>query len=178
MSAHQYSEVYEDLGINLNDLGCIMLGTEQPLSDFITDDMLYYSDNPERWWINGRVEKTHLTLKYGLLPNVKKHHVDAVLKDVEIPSTVMTEGVTLFHSPYGDEDYICVVLGVTKSREILELHNQLNYLPHINTFPQYKPHITLAYIKSEAAAEALRFRNVFGTVLTTEIDYGDVIGNG
>ncbi len=54
MSAHKYGKVYEDLGIDLSDLGCLMLKTDTPDTSFIDDSDLYVSPDPKKFWVNGR----------------------------------------------------------------------------------------------------------------------------
>lgn len=157
MSAHDYQEVYSDLGIDLNKLGCVMLGTETIDTSFIDDDDLYYTKNPDLFWINGRAEgNSHITLKYGLLNSVRRKHVLKVIEGLPLPEYLTPDRIEKFDSPFPDEPYECIVLRVSTEHEgrgggsgkkVMDLHNALNYLPHINTFPDYKPHITLAYVK-------------------------------
>ncbi len=185
LSAHQFKEIYEDLGYDLSKLGCIMLkiaddqlGPE--VEQVISDDKLYYAHNKSRFWIDGNVsDNSHVTLLYGLLrsgPEFKKH-VDTVLAD-SIPKTVSIDHVGFFESPYEDEPYYCIVAHLNITEELTEANERLKFLPHINTFPGYKAHVTLAYIKKEAdePIEALvrELDDKFaGWVLTTgELDYG------
>lgn len=181
-SAHDFEEVYTDLGINLKTLGCVMLGTEVPDTSFIKDEDLYYTHNPELFWVNGRaMGNSHITLKYGLLPEVRRKHVDKVIDGLPLPERLSGTGLMKFDSPYPDEPYDCIVLEIGKyawtpgAEELMDLHNHLNYLPHINTFPDYKPHVTLAYVRKgwydEHIDDLVDFRS---TLRTTELDYGSM----
>lgn len=157
IKAHDYKEIYEMLGYNLSKLGCLMLDTEPIKTDYyrIMQDGVtayfpeYKAKNKERFWIDGYVaDKTpHLTLFYGFLQEAGcyKKHIEILFKEERI-ETVKIEDISFFESPYEDEPYYCIVAKVEKTPELLEAHNKLTLLPNIQTFPEYKPHITIAYI--------------------------------
>lgn len=160
ISSQKYKEVYEWLGIDLDSLGCVMLDVEKiPNPDpKNSDKYLYNSKNKERFWINGWVasETAHVTLLYGLLSKayVIEDHVWQVLDNWWIDD-VEIESVGYFDSNYKDDDkdYYCIIAHIKPTKALVEAHQRLQFLPHINTFAEYKPHITLAYIKRD---EALR----------------------
>lgn len=162
ISSHKYKEVYEWLGIDLDSLGCVMLDVEKiPNPDpKNSDKYLYTSQKKERFWMNGWVasETAHVTLLYGLLSKayVIEDHVWQVLDNWWIDD-VEIESVGYFDSNYKDDDddkdYYCIVAHIKPTKALVEGHQRLQFLPHINTFAEYKPHITLAYIKKD---EALR----------------------
>lgn len=184
--AHDYPKVYEDLGIDLSKLGCIML--KVPSSDinakvreFIQPLDAYYARNAKRFWINGIVapEDMHVTLLYGLTRTgvEYKKHVDTVL-DGKIPGSVTVESVSSFDSPYEDEEYYCIVAHLVITPELQEAHDRLTMLPHLKTFPGYKAHITLAYIKKDENLRDYVITNLTeamssATVATGGLDYGD-----
>lgn len=154
LSSHNFKEVYQWLGVDLNKLGCLMLDVK-PLPNMYSislegaDVALYYAKNKDRFWIDGWVlDKTpHLTLLYGFPTEAKnyKPHIEAVLKGWEM-KTVKIADIGYFNSPYEDESYYCLVAHLEVTDELLEGHQRLEFLPHINTFTGYKPHITIAYI--------------------------------
>ena len=47
-------------------------------------------------------------------------------------------------------EYITVVALVQPTPELVVGNGMLRFLPHIDTFIDYKPHITLAYVKNTA----------------------------
>lgn len=156
-NANQFREMYAELGINIDKLGCIMLDLDgSTIDNFIKEDDLVYAKNPDRFWIKGFVGlHPHVTLLYGLMASGKStyhDHVRTVLKDWELEE-VMVDHVGYFESPYPDEPYYCIVAHLHITPELKEGHNRLQLLPHINTFPEYKAHITIAYIRKD---EALR----------------------
>ena len=56
---------------------------------------------------------------------------------------VQIDGVSLFENP----EFDVVKLGVIKTPKLEEVNKRLSELPNSNQFPEYKPHITLAYVK-------------------------------
>lgn len=155
LSSHQFKKVYEELRINLSNLGCVMLDLE-PLKNMWEEEgvsiALYYAKDKTRFWIDGWVadKAPHVTLLYGLLNKTGyiKDHIEMVLegwnlKEVEI------EDIGYFNSPYDDEPYWCIVAHIKTTPELIEGHQRLEFLPHINTFAGYKPHMTICYLKKE-----------------------------
>lgn len=149
INSNQFPQIYQSLEIRVPDLGCVMLNTDK-IDLAITDNCLYKSNNPERFWINGVSDIFHLTLLYGLIdPNrLFTEHIKAVLEGWNLQE-ILIDDVGYFESPYKDEDYYCIVLHVRSTPELLEGHNRLELLPHINTFVGYSPHVTVMYIKKD-----------------------------
>ena len=155
LNSHNFEEVYKKLDINLDTLGCVMLDLE-PLGSMggmvKTTEDLYYSSNPDRKWIDGWVAGSvpHITLLYGLLDNAHnwEKHIKAVLDGWKM-DTVEIDHIGYFESPYGDEAYYCLVAHIKVTPKLMEGHNRLEFLPHINTFTGYKPHMTIGYIKKD-----------------------------
>lgn len=189
VKAHDYKEIYEMLGYNLSKLGCLMLDTEQiklpthiiqdwetgagvNFDTFFKDLYMYKSGNKDRFWINGYVAENtpHLTLFYGFLQEAKcyKKHIEMLLLNSNI-NTVKIEDVSFFESPYEDEPYYCIVAKVEKTSELLEAHNKMTLLPNIQTFPEYKPHITIAYIKKDTIARDVFIEDLKHSLVGKEI---------
>lgn len=166
------------LGINPADLGCIMLDVEKiDVSTLLEADWAYVSTNPERKWINGLNAGDHITLLYGLLlaPEFIKEGTDEVLAGWD-SGEIAIDFVDSFPSPYRDETYSCIVGRIKVTPELVDAHSRLSYLPHIDTFWQYKPHVTLAYVGVEHESDAI---NILGSELDGKplkalgINYGD-----
>ena len=160
LKSHDFEEVYKWLGINLNKLGCVMLDldpikidhwiAQDGVSAYLSGFPFYISANKERFWIDGYIadKVPHMTLLYGLLEEGKNYepHIEKVLTGWKLDG-VEIEDFGYFDSPYGDEPYYCIVGHIKVTPELLEGHQRLEFLPHINTFAGYKPHITIAYIE-------------------------------
>ena len=157
LNSHQFKEVYEELGISLDKLGCIMLDLK-PLGNMYSIAFdgpgvaLYSSKNKDRFWIDGWVaDKTpHITLLYGLLDSGKNYekYVEQVLRGWRL-SSIEIDHIGYFDSPYEDESYYCIVAHIKVTPELLEGHQRLEFLPHVNTFAGYRPHMSIAYISKE-----------------------------
>lgn len=95
---------------------------------------------------DGREKEPHITVRYGLHTD-NGERVGDVLTHRK-PVTVRVGNVSIFPG----EEYDVVKLSV-ESSELHALHRQLAELEHTDTFPDYKPHITLAYVKPGAGAK-------------------------
>lgn len=182
ITANQFPKMYEELGINLSKLGCIMIDVDgSAIQNIIPESDLYTSSSPERFWIKGFVagHTPHITLLYGLLKSGAKEYkkyVDEVLKGWVINS-VQIDHIGFFDSPFTDDPYYCIVAHVLISNELTDANQRLQLLPHINTFPGYKAHLTIAYVKKD---EALRDKLIAdynkmlqGKMMATkELNYG------
>ena len=157
LNSHMFPAVYQWLGINIDKLGCVMADIQQDdaldMRQYPIDQLsLYFAKDPSKFWINGWCANLnpHVTLLFGLLqPAVNfAPHIAEVMKGWEMP-TVTIKDVSFFESPYEDEPYYCIVAHLDVSPVLLEGHQRLEFLPHINTFAGYKPHISLCYIKQD-----------------------------
>ncbi len=184
VNANQFPGVYDQLGVNVNQLGAIMLDVEPfEVVDYVEGGKadLHVSPNAERFWIDGAVAESeaHLTLLMGLMESglTWRGLVDTVL-DGWNPPPLQIVDVDVFRSPFDDEPYSCIVGHVKVTPELLEGRQRLQLLPHVDTFSDYRPHITLAYVEPEAESKwlsALRQKSagfIGSRHLVTKINYG------
>lgn len=175
ISSKDFPEIYEDLGIDFDNLGCIMMNTNKiPVAQYIKkpEEDLFVKEG----WGGGLAgeNSAHVTLLFGLLENGNewKNKVDTLLVDWKM-DTVTIEEVSYFD--LGDSYAIVGLL--EKTNEIVDGHERLTLLPHINTFSEYHPHITLAYIKKDVELDKwikpLAKKYNGQKVATTGINYGD-----
>lgn len=151
LNSHQFEDVYKELDIELDDLGCVMLKVDGKDIPKVKDEaVLYKSEDPKKFWVDGFSETPHLTLLYGLLKPAEEYRkqIKEVLTGWKI-KTVSVEKVGYFDSPYEEEPYFCIVAYLKVTPELLEGHHRLQLLPHIDTFPEFTPHVTIAYIKKD-----------------------------
>lgn len=188
LNCQHFKSVYEDLGISIPKLGCVMLKVDPiDVSTLIPQSWAHVSDNPDRFWVRGLEGGDHITLLYGLMhpgPQIIKQ-VNRVLTgwkpEVEMALKpglgrgLAAPWIDIFPSPYQEEPYACLVLHVAGN--LAEAHQRLSFLPHINTFPTYKPHLTLCYVEWEYRNRA---KNILATAFAAEppkirpgtLDYG------
>lgn len=144
-------DVLKSLGYDLASLTPVMLKTDNiRISDFKDrPEDLFYGDSYELRYVQGAVAETtaHVTLHQGILPNVPAEAIDAVLGDYNI-SQVRISNVGGWPSADGFTTVVAHLCDYDGA--LLELHNRLRTLPHIDSFPDFKPHVTLAYVRDGA----------------------------
>ncbi len=183
LTAYEHRGLYEEMGIDLGRLGCVMVDTDPvQISDVIPPDALYYSKNRERFpHMTGIVseEIPHATLLYGLLspgPEIREQ-VDTMLQGWAADH-VTIDHVGYFDNPKAEEPHYCLVAHLKPGGSLSEGNARLQRLPHINVHPpDYKPHLTLAWLKRdpavvEACVRALNARLAGKRIGVRGINYG------
>lgn len=179
ISARDIPGLYDGTGVNPDDLGCIMLDVE-PLEvlRYIPgdhrDDLLPPTEDGKHK--RGAVAErgAHLTLLYGLLENGNtwKDKVDAVLEGWVLDEVEIDE-VGYFET----SDSFAVIAHVKTTTELIDGHERLTLLPHIQTFSEYRPHVTLAYVSKDADVDDWvdYLGSVYNgkTIKSVGINYGD-----
>lgn len=183
LTSYRFTDVYSDLGIDVSKLGSVVLQCANipvtssiPKSKKKIQRQLYFSKSPNHSWVNGAVGETeaHVTLLYGLLAKTYQPYIESVLADWEAPLFVEIESIGYFDSVSAGEPYSCIVAHVAPTPELLEARARLAFLPHINTFTEYHPHVTLAFVRNQYRDKwiaALR-DNLPPILSVTGIDYG------
>jgi 2'-5' RNA ligase len=165
-NAVKYSDfpnIYKRLGMEIGHFGCIMLDVEPIDVQSILgqdDDWFYYSDKDILRYVKGPVAsvQAHATLLYGLTPNDnagidQKQSVDELLKGLDLSSVTVDE-VDSFPPQY-NEPYGCIVAKLKADDNLLEANRRLRFLPHIDTFLEFKAHVTLAYVNEDDVQDAI-----------------------
>lgn len=158
-----YADTY---GIHTTKLGCVMLNTESPLktefrdTQSVIDFQKVYSELRDKQYkseqlpyVQGLTDEldTHLTVRYGFLPEVKTEHLKQI---IDFPGLAMSKptnrhlqlgNVEVWPSTNGEE-YECVVVRVI-DEHVAYWYRLFGMLPNIVTFPEYKAHITIGYFK-------------------------------
>lgn len=184
VSSRDFPDLYDGLDVDPNDLGCIMINTETlPILKHVPEDLHgeLIDATSRHDHAMGAVAETeaHVTLLYGLLENgnVWKEKVDTVLEGWSL-SEVTIQDVGYFETP----DSFAVVAHIDKSPELIDGHERLTLLPHVQTFSEYRPHLTLAYVSKEADiddwVDYLGSAYNGKTIKTKGINYGDLPEDG
>ena len=126
--------------------GCLMLSTPNYLTDMITV-WSSHSITEDDLADDGRETYSHCTVLYGFSQDTCIENIQSILNKYENISVTLGK-IKRFpaseHRPNSD----CLVIGVTPSPELIQLHEELKKVFNVETgFPTYNPHITLAYIK-------------------------------
>jgi 2'-5' RNA ligase len=124
------------------EYGCILINLDIPnweelLGKITKDDV--YEHGSERY---GLEEEPHCTILYGIHGDVTDEEVKQLFSKVK-KSDIQIEmkGIDCFYNPQYDVLKINV-----ESPKLTELNELAKTLPHTSNFPDYKPHITIAYL--------------------------------
>jgi hypothetical protein len=167
---HDYPWLLEELGIDVNALGAVMLPVKfregylergYQMGILLEDDLV---TDPSKFWIKGDVtDNAHVTLLYGLLEPgtepAQAARIKRLLEDWRAPSWLPITGFEAF-PPTQDAEvpYSCIVARIgDRNGALAEAHGRLEYLPHVNTFPEWKLHATIAYVQPHAEARWLTY---------------------
>lgn len=187
ITAYSFPRVYERLGMPgaPSDLGCIMLDLEPiPVKAMLPADTAYFygrDDDPSLRYVRGPVAEkgAHATLLYGLTPDKhagvrEQESVDELLDGLDLSSVTIAD-VGHFPGQFG-LPYACIIAHVT-SLDLIEANRRLRFLPHVDTFLEYRPHVTLAYVhEDDREASITALRSLVGATLpSTGINYGGPI---
>jgi len=93
----------------------------------------------------GRENSPHVTVLYGLDCKLSIVDVRKALEGVYLPGYVCGKEITAF---YSDPQYDVVKLDICEPLQLWRINKILHRLPVPGeTFPDYSPHMTLAYVK-------------------------------
>jgi hypothetical protein len=182
VSLADFPGLLDDVDMVPEKPGCIMLDTDA--LDVLThvdggkDDLVAATDMDDS--VVPGEDVPHVTLLYGLLENgnIWKDKVDQVLEGWKL------DGVTIDQVGSFDlGDSHAIVAHVKKTPEIIDGHERLTLLPHIQTHSEYMPHLTLAYVQHDQAVadkwvKALGKQYNGTTVKAKGINYGDEPATG
>lgn len=192
INANMFKDVYKSLGVDTRDMGCVMLDVAPfPVTALVDNGEYELFQHPEPGdhpHSSGAPAESvaHVTLLYGLLKSASEwaEEVSAVLDGWELPDLTV-DHVDFFPSYDPDHDYSVIVAKIVVTPELLEGHQRLQLLPHVDTFPDYQPHLTLAYINNgpstvdwaESAADkwvqTLNVHMAGRTFTPTRLNFGD-----
>jgi len=144
MDIKNFQEFSETKSGDLYDYGCVMVYCKVPgwgsIIGNIAEEDLYQPDDDPTY---GRETSPHCTILYGLHSNVQDRDVIMAFEGVgKKDIRISVDGIGCFENP----DYDVVKMNVV-SPKLSDLNSKLSELPHTTDFPDYKPHITIAYVK-------------------------------
>ena len=156
--AEELVPIYKKLGIDIKKMFCTMLNAEWSDEQKETWMTMFESSgakpytSKDKSWIKWYVyeKHPHVTLLYGSLANVSADMIKTVLSEWT-PDPLTISEVSYFDSP-DSEEYYCIIAKVSITENLLRARSLLELLPHVNTFPDYKAHITLGYIEKDKDA--------------------------
>jgi hypothetical protein len=90
----------------------------------------------------GYDNEPHVTLKYGFEPDLDRNTIAEILKGTKPFKVVLTS-----LNQFQNEKYDVVKFEVQKCPILTELRRRCDGYPNTDSYPDYKPHMTLAYVK-------------------------------
>jgi 2'-5' RNA ligase len=128
---------------DLYDYGCVMVYLDIPnwknIVSKINPDELYLPEDPT----HGYETDPHATILYGLHPEVTDEDITKAIQSQNLSHILLDiDGIDTFQN----KDYDVVKMNV-KSDTLNNLNKELSKLPHTTDYPDYKPHVTMAYLK-------------------------------
>ena len=147
------NDLYAQLGIDTRTLGCVMLDVEPTLPAELRAKIpqrVWYTD-PKRG-ISGPEAEPHVTLLYGLLESAHtwRAHVDQLLADWQMPAGLWISRFEVFGRPTDPYDVVVATFDEESLEGLAEANGLLRALPHVDTFPEYRPHLTIGYVVAPA----------------------------
>jgi 2'-5' RNA ligase len=126
--------------------GCVMLFADVPdwkklIKRLVREEDLYKPDDDDYGFDNN----PHITLLYGI------HHDSIVdlsiiyrkIEDISVMKFTVKE-INIFES----DDYDVVKFDITPTKKLLSLREEFEEdIPNTQTFSDYHPHVTIAYVK-------------------------------
>lgn len=126
------------------DFGCVLVNYDlknwsQIIHSISEEDL--YNQHDE----NSALEKNpHLTLLYGLHTTVSVKDVEDCFRGFSLTDfRVRITGVSVFEN----KDYDVLKFDIEKNSKLDKINSNLKELPNSSEYPEYRPHITICYLK-------------------------------
>lgn len=101
--------------------------------------------------IKGREDDPHITVKYG----IKERSAEKIGKLVKNFGSIKIKATST--SCFKNDDYDVLKIDIV-SEKLHKLHHLLKEnIDNVETFPTYKPHITIAYVKKNSVNDLIGF---------------------
>lgn len=140
------------------DYGCVMvyLNVDETQWDKIQDQINpedLYNDKTDKF---GRETEPHVTILYGIHGDVPDADVEEIIDEIKDPKMTVNK-VSVFKN----EKYDVLKFEVDSS-ELHKLNKKFKTLPYTSDYPDYNPHITIAYVKAGLGDEYVDKLNKVG----------------
>lgn len=143
MEIKKYKSFLESKSGKLYRYGCVMVYLDIPNWDSIVshiDSEDLYKPDDKRY---GLETDPHVTILYGLHQDVSDEDVINVFNNTKSSDISLDiDGIGCFEN----KDFDVIKMNV-KSDTLNLLNKELSKLPHTTDYPDYQPHITIAYLQ-------------------------------
>ena len=136
------------------EYGCVMTFLDvnkdkwQEIQDVIKDEDLY--NDPKQDDMFGREMDCHVTVLFGLHLDVEDWYVEEIIGKFTKPDIKFKE-ISSFEGKLYD-----VIKFDIESEKLTKYNKMLKTLPYTSDFPDYKPHVTICYVKKGKAKEYVK----------------------
>jgi 2'-5' RNA ligase len=137
-------EAKESTKNNKYEYGCVMINLDTPAKDWkkiqdeIDEDDIYTEEDNDGY---GRENEQHVTILYGIHADVPDEDVEKLIDKIKKPEIELKK-VSAFKN-----DKFEVLKFDVESDDLQEYNKMFKDLPHTSKFPDYHPHVTIAYMK-------------------------------
>lgn len=126
--------------------GCVMIYLDIPnwneIISFINPEDIYHPEDPSK----GLETDPHVTVLYGLHDTVSDSDIQEVVNQIDSSKlNLKINGIGVFEN----KDFDVVKFNV-ESDYLHQVNSMFRSLPYSSDYPDYKPHITIAYVKPGA----------------------------
>lgn len=123
--------------------GCLMLNFELPKWSWFVGKFIDSDDFEPQKWMDGKAkyDDAHITILYGFEPSVKLEEIKPLLMKLE-DINVEFRGIDHF----GGEKFDVVKFNC-ESEQVRQMRKVVETLPNKQTYFEYNPHVTIAYVK-------------------------------
>lgn len=137
---------------NKIEYGCLMLYLDVPIWSKLIS-IIKSEDLHEK----GLEKEPHVTILYGFHNEVNSNDVFKLYKENFSlkPIKIKITGISVFNNNEFD-----VVKFDVNSKELHDINRLMRNLPNTQTFPDYHPHITIAYVKKGTGSKYIKNFNV------------------
>ena len=145
MKIMSYLEFMKESTDHKHQYGCVMLGLDCPnwkeiQSEINPDDIYHHPTDPSY----GLEDNPHVTLKFGLHPEVEDSQVEEIINKFKGQNLSLD---ILGIDSFNNKDFDVVKFNVTPTEQLKSMNKELSKLPNSDQYPDYKPHITVGYVK-------------------------------
>tara|TARA_R110000772_G_scaffold17946_3_gene50056 strand:+ start:182166 stop:182729 length:564 start_codon:yes stop_codon:yes gene_type:complete len=133
---------------NSHSYGCVMHYFDAKESTFkkaqkiIDEKDLYLGTDDDPGY--GLETEPHVTVLYGIHADVPDEDVEEKINDFTQPE-VMLKDISIFDN--ADKGFDVVKFDIT-NKDLNQMNKDVAKLPHTTDYPDYHPHITIAYVKA------------------------------
>ena len=137
---------YENLTTQTSDVPQELVDQIKDIQSGIDKSILIDTEDEKGWVSNGLQQLFHIALLYGVKPK-DKDRISETVKEFMDSNEVSARTGDIEYFDNKDEGHTAIVLRV-ESDGLKELHNKLKEeFDNEDKYPEYKPHVCIAYIK-------------------------------